>query len=578
LAHNEKRDKSILPNSSRYICYKQFDPAMSEQNNSTPADDPDSTSSSSEDEDKPETHIETLVAGRSKRATAGNRLNTLLEKEAADDELELLFAEDGEEEDVEFEGEDGENVSDVQLDSTSDDEDQGPAANTDDLEGERELQKQDKAERRKKRKGQELFKRPPPSKKVKVDPTVGGPSPLKKATGPKKKSERISWLPTPEEGPVRSSSRKQTVQNKEVVHQRMQENEKRRRRQILVMEAAARRKEASKAKAMTQADRMAEALRTEKRNAKSLNRWEEMEKKRLEEQKARLAALHNRKLQGPVISWWSGPSKWVNGKLIAVGSKNIAKSSGDGGQSQEGGSGHTTTKSLSKDTGDTIVVGAASGTNVMDNQTARSAVAPPPLASQIYSAPILPQPGFHDEPWAPIAVKQQWTGTAAAGPPAYHHYIGIPPPYQPPPPPLTEISTRNLISLKGVDVNPSRTPELQNHVLVAKRLPVKLRSKFPCCDWTSWPPDILTNAQKRRTNYAPSPITRPSIVIRQRVYLTATHMRTKRYKSSARAGLGGAVCSGATLDPLPVLPEVSQSSFFGRQEPRGKGPIRILVL
>lgn len=461
---------------------------MSEQNNSTPADDPENTSSSSEDEEKVGPHIETLVAGRSKRATAGNRLNTLLEKEAADDELELLFAEDGEEEDVEFEGGDGENVSDVQLDSSSDDEDQGPTANADDLEGERELQKQDKAERRKKRKAQEIFKRPPASKKIKVDPTAGTPSPLKKATGPKKKSERISWLPTPEEGPVRSSSRKQTVQNKEVVHQRMQENEKRRRRQISVMEAAAKRKEASKAKTLTQADRMAEALRTEKRNAKSLNRWEEMEKKRLEEQKARLAALHNRKLQGPVISWWSGPSKWVNGKLVAVGSKNIAKGSGDGGQSHEGGSVHTTTNSLSKDHGDTIVVGATSTSNVMDNLTARSGVAPPPLASQIYSAPILPQPVFREESWAPVPVTQPWTGIAAIGPSAYHHYIGIPPVYHPPPPPLTEISTRNLVSFKGVDVNVSRTPELQSHVLVAKRLPVKLRkATHELCAITNYP-------------------------------------------------------------------------------------------
>jgi vacuolar protein sorting-associated protein 72 len=72
---------------------------------------------------------------------------------------------------------------------------------------------------------------------------------------------------------------------------------------------------------MTQADRLVEAERTERKNSKSLNRWEETEKKRSEEQKARLAALHNRQLEGPVITWWSGLAKWVNGKLAHVGGR-----------------------------------------------------------------------------------------------------------------------------------------------------------------------------------------------------------------------------------------------------------------
>jgi vacuolar protein sorting-associated protein 72 len=72
---------------------------------------------------------------------------------------------------------------------------------------------------------------------------------------------------------------------------------------------------------MTQADRLAEAEKVEKRNAKSLNRWEAMEKKRAEEQAAKLAALHDRKLEGPVLTWWSGVAKWLGPKLTMVGSK-----------------------------------------------------------------------------------------------------------------------------------------------------------------------------------------------------------------------------------------------------------------
>lgn len=457
----------------------------------------DDGTSSSEVENDEEFPIESLVAGRSKRVTAGNRLKSLLDKEG-DDELELLFAEDEEEEDVEFEGEDGEDASDVQLDSSSDDEDQGPAANGDDLQGEKELQKQDKAERKKKRKAQEIFKRPPASRKVKVDPTATPMAPTPPSARPKKKSERLTWIP--EAGAVRSSSRKQTMENKEVVHQRMQESEKRRRRQIQSMEAAAKKKEASKAKVMTQADRMEEAARTEKRNAKSLNRWEQTEKTRVEEQKARLAALHNRQLQGPVISSWSGPSKWVNGRLIAVGSKKMAEIDKSTANSNEPpGSIHSNfipVTSSSIDVGDTVMMEAPQQTRAVANSsqaiaTASPAPAPGPApipaptplpASQTFSAPVLapapaPAPFSTTGPVRPSFLdgihyyasqyqqRQKGVTVPAAFPPHPVHQS----PYPPVPIDVTEVSARNLVILENIDGNGSRAPELQNHVLLRKR-------------------------------------------------------------------------------------------------------------
>ncbi|KAI9702562.1 MAG: hypothetical protein M1836_001042 [Candelina mexicana] len=283
--------------------------------------DPEGSSSSGTDVED----IETLIEGRAKRSTAGNRLSTLLDKEA-DDELGLLFAED--EEDVEFDDASGDD-SDVQLESSSDDGEQGPTTGQGDAEyeGERELQKQDRAERQaKKRKAQDAFLKPPGlRKKVKVDPTMATEAPATPAPRPKKKSERISWIPTPDEGPTRSSSRKLTVQNKEVIHARMKESEKRRLKQIAIMEAAAKRKESTKPKALTQADRLAEAERTEKKNSKSLNRWEEAESKRSEEQRAKLAALHNRRLEGPVMTWWSGLAQWINGRLGRLGRRQLVQ-------------------------------------------------------------------------------------------------------------------------------------------------------------------------------------------------------------------------------------------------------------
>lgn len=289
-------------------------------------------SSDEEENDATENPVESLVSGRAKRTTAGNRLSEVLAQEG-DDELELLFAED--EEDVEFNSDDAEECSDIQLDSSSDEEDKGPAQVDDDLEGEKELQKQVRGEQRKKRAAHEAFKRAGIPKKVAIDPREGVAVPITPAPRSRKKSERVSWIPTAEEGPTRSSTRKQTVQNKEIIHLRMIENEKRRIHTIGVMEAAAKRRQAPKF--VSQQERLEEAARTERRNAKSLNRWEESEKKRIEDQKAKLEALQNRQLHGPVICWWSGKAKWVNGRLEEVGSKDGQEPGEHGSVDGEGG-------------------------------------------------------------------------------------------------------------------------------------------------------------------------------------------------------------------------------------------------
>jgi vacuolar protein sorting-associated protein 72 len=297
-----------------------------------------SDSSSGDESDGPaQPQVESLIAGREKRATAGNRLSTLLDKEAEDDELELLFAEA--DDDVEFDEDEAEVGSDVQFDSSSEDEDDhGPTAiEGEELEGEKELEKAAKAARiSKKRKAQEaLWKAPALRKRVKINPTTAGPraGPVVAEEKPKKKSERISWVPAPQEGPTRASQRALAVQNKLHVHKRLKESEKRRLRTLALMEAAALKKDKVEKKAMTQADRMAEAERTEKRNAKSLNRWEENERLRSEEQARKLAALHNRQLDGPFIRWYSGPAVWINGRLRHVGKTALI---GDDAKKTEG--------------------------------------------------------------------------------------------------------------------------------------------------------------------------------------------------------------------------------------------------
>jgi vacuolar protein sorting-associated protein 72 len=144
--------------------------------------------------------VEWLATTRERRSTAGNRMKSMLANEEPDSDLELLFAED--ENDQGF-SEVDENASDVQMDSSDDEDDNGN--NDDDLEGEKELEKQAKERRaaQRKRKAQEAI----PAKfrkKVRIDPTTRTPSaPMRPAPRPKKKSERTSWLPSAADLPTR---------------------------------------------------------------------------------------------------------------------------------------------------------------------------------------------------------------------------------------------------------------------------------------------------------------------------------------------------------------------------------------
>lgn len=260
--------------------------------------------------------VESLIKGRGKRSTAGRHMSALLNAEA-DDDLALLFEEvdDDNEFDVAVDDED----EDMRLDSSSDDdEDHGPNAKDDEDAGEKEIEKEAKAER-KKRRAKDDLRLKALRKKVKIDPTVSTVPPPR----PKKKSERISWLPTPDEGPTRSSSRRQTMQNKELTHARLKDSEERRIRLIATMEEAAKRKAHFKPKEWTQTEWLAEAERVERLNSKSLNRWEEAEKRKADERRAKIEALQNRRLEGPVMSYWSGIATWVDGRLTQVGKARI---------------------------------------------------------------------------------------------------------------------------------------------------------------------------------------------------------------------------------------------------------------
>ena len=454
--------------------------------------DRDNEESSTDDEAEEEPAVESLVVGRAKRVTAGNRLTAILNKEQ-DDDLELLFAENEEEDDVEFEDED-EVASDAQLESSSDEEDQGPTKGDDDLAGEKELQKQDRLERSKKRKAQGVFKRPSAlRKKVKIDPSATPTTPV--PPRPRKRSERVSWVPTEADAPVRASSRKQTVKNRAIIRQRLVESEQTRTKLLQQMEAAAKRKVALKPKALTQADRMEEAAKTERKNAKSLNRWEESEKKRSEEQKAKLEALHNRQLTGPVVAWWSGLARWVDGKIRQLGVKEI----------REAGYVEKPTMKENKKTPEALP--ASVPYNYQYQSQAISGVLHPhsltessePLRfqnphstsnqQQITFAPPQGPYGFLDgiHAYAALPMQQhqaEFTGTADEDsvshnyppPIRQHEQRPLMPMSNRPLAPEIEFATRTLVALRNIDANALKLPEIQNSVLLRKK-GGKLQSK-----------------------------------------------------------------------------------------------------
>ncbi|KAK4241698.1 YL1 nuclear protein-domain-containing protein [Achaetomium macrosporum] len=291
--------------------------ANEDERESSPLDDLSDTQSTSSSDGETDAatpaQVEWLATSRARRSTAGNRMKSMLANEepaAEDSDLELLFAED--ENDAGFTDDDQVDASDVQMDSSSDDEDK--EENGDELEGEKELQRQAREKRmaERKRKAQEAI----PAKfrkKVRIE------QPAARPPRPKKKSERTSWLPSPADMPTRASERQTTRISKQQLHQKMVSDELRRRKQLEKMEKKAKLLDAMKKPPMTQAERLAEAAIVEKRNLKSLNRWEEAEKQREEERMKKIAALKGRKLDGPVVTFWSGIQELQEGQSKHVG-------------------------------------------------------------------------------------------------------------------------------------------------------------------------------------------------------------------------------------------------------------------
>lgn len=298
----------------------------------------DSESSSSSSSDGEDINTTGLIATRAKRSTAGN-LYASLRANLDDEELQKeLLAEDAE--DVgDYEGSDKEVEDDEEaFESSSDEEDQGPPkeGEAEDLEGEKQLKKQERAEARKKRTLKDARLRIPgglgrATKRVRLAEGVKGSDGEGSAPGapkPKKKSERSNWLPTAEDGPVRQSGRSLAVANREVIHANLTASAARSEKQRRVMKDAAERdrRQSLKHAELTQEQRLKKCEKVERETSKELGRFEEEEAERQRLRDEALAAKRRRGVQGPVYRLWSGSCVWEGEKVrsgrVAHGSLN----------------------------------------------------------------------------------------------------------------------------------------------------------------------------------------------------------------------------------------------------------------
>ncbi|KAK9476722.1 YL1 nuclear protein-domain-containing protein [Lipomyces japonicus] len=309
--------------------------------------------SGSEDLEEPE--IELLVTGREKRATAGNRLRSLLDVEEIlndDDDDDNIFAEfeddeefvsdEEDESENEDEDEDEADVNDAKnkeqqddeiesgqspppdqaapddemfSDSSEDEDDLGPAGapGEDSDEGERELQNLEKLERARKRKIQE-------HRTIAGIPVKRHAPTLSSIAPESKKRVMLAQLP---HGPVRSSKRSITIKNKEEVQRRLEEQAQRR-ASLPTPQVK------EKKKQITQEERIERAKLIETRNVASLHKFFEQEVER--KKSLRAAFLAQRRVQlGPYVRWRSIKSDFPVDEQRAI----VEIIAGDGRRSKQ---------------------------------------------------------------------------------------------------------------------------------------------------------------------------------------------------------------------------------------------------
>ncbi|KAF2862429.1 hypothetical protein K470DRAFT_10331 [Piedraia hortae CBS 480.64] len=270
-----------------------------------------------------------LIATRAKRATAGN-LYASLRANLDDEELQRELLAEDEEDEGDYRESNSDDDDEALESSSDDDDDAGPPQEGDpeDLQGEKELKRVERAEAQKKRKALDArLKIPAFAKKQKKVRLADDAKATDAAPKTKKKSERANWLPSPTDAPVRQSGRTLAVANREVIHAHLKESLARSEKQRRVMKRAAERDRFKKRAQLTQEQRLEACARIAKQTEKEFGRWEREEEERQRQREAYLAAKRRRGFDGPFVRQWRGSVLWIGNEIkikrIAHGSKKI---------------------------------------------------------------------------------------------------------------------------------------------------------------------------------------------------------------------------------------------------------------
>lgn len=356
-----------------------------------------------------------LIATRAKRSTAGN-LYASLRANLDDEELQKdLLAEDEDEDAADYVGSDKDDEDDA-LESSSDEEDAGPPKEgEEDLQGEKELKKAERAEVRKKRKVQDARLKLPSwqkkNKKVKLADDVKTEDGASASSKPKKKSERANWLPTVADAPTRQSGRALAVANREVTHANLKQSYERSEKQRRVMKDAAQREPTKKRRDISQEDRVALCDKIAKQTDREFGRWERDEKEKQRLRDEALAAKRNKGFEGPYIRHLSGSALWEGDRIkvrrVEHGSRKVEETLDEPNAAADG---HVDGAAPSG-------AGPSSATTAHSSQSvAQSTVGVPPTHPQSSAAqpPVPWLQGIHDYAARPPSTPQQQQPTSSA--------------------------------------------------------------------------------------------------------------------------------------------------------------------
>lgn len=285
------------------------------------ADENSETNTSASSDESEDIALTGLVATREKRKTAGNKYEATLGN-YEDESLQAIFAEEDGESD-EYESSEAED-DDAAMESSSSDEDTGPttAGGAEDLEGEKELKRAERADQNRKRKLQQARltvpafakkqKRVQLAEKTHAD---DGSSSALEAPAAKQKLDRKKNRTSGADLPTRKSARASAVAFRETVSVNLQESAERSRKHKTALHETIKRERAARRTDLTPEERLEKCKLIEKETARELGRFEREEAERVRLREEALMAKRRRTLEGPLFRDLSTSALFENGKL-----------------------------------------------------------------------------------------------------------------------------------------------------------------------------------------------------------------------------------------------------------------------